>query len=112
MTRVVACVDYSAGKGEDLVAYRWEGEPMLRDDHFVAYPGEARLDEARRFVRGATWTFAVTMADNPHWYIVVPRHKDSAGRQALLELLEQYSTTRMWHGHAYRAFDVDGWRTG
>ena len=35
----IACVDYSAGKGGDLVAYRWSGETVLRDDHFVSYPG-------------------------------------------------------------------------
>lgn len=31
-----ACVDYSAGKGGPLVAYRWSGEPVLADDRFVA----------------------------------------------------------------------------
>jgi hypothetical protein len=69
-TPVSACVDHSAAKGGDLVAYRWEGETTLRDDHFVAHPGEALLDEARAFIRDATWTFAVTMSDNPHWYVI------------------------------------------
>ena len=32
----VACVDYSAGKGGPLVAYRWEGEPELRAGGFVS----------------------------------------------------------------------------
>jgi hypothetical protein len=32
----VACVDYSAGKTGDLVAYRWDGEPMLSNDKFVS----------------------------------------------------------------------------
>jgi hypothetical protein len=31
----VACVDYSAGAGEKLVAYRWEGEEVLRATHFL-----------------------------------------------------------------------------
>ncbi|MGO8738812.1 metallophosphoesterase [Rhodoblastus sp.] len=31
-----ACVDYSAGKGGPLVAYRWSGEAVLRDGNFVA----------------------------------------------------------------------------
>ncbi|MFX1761439.1 metallophosphoesterase [Paraburkholderia sp. A1RI-2L] len=31
----VACVDYSAGKGGPLVAYRWDGELTLNDQHFV-----------------------------------------------------------------------------
>jgi hypothetical protein len=36
MTPAVACVDYSAGDGGALVAYRWEGEPELREAHFVS----------------------------------------------------------------------------
>lgn len=32
----VACVDYSAGKGGPLVAYRWEGESTLEERSFVA----------------------------------------------------------------------------
>jgi hypothetical protein len=31
-----ACVDYSAGKGGSLVAYRWSGESVLSDANFVA----------------------------------------------------------------------------
>lgn len=30
-----ACVDYSAGKGGSLVAYRWDGESRLNDRNFV-----------------------------------------------------------------------------
>jgi len=36
MSRHVACVDYSAGKGGPLVAYRWEGEPELSAAGFVS----------------------------------------------------------------------------
>ena len=32
----VACVDYSAGKGGPLVAYRFDGEPVLSADKFIA----------------------------------------------------------------------------
>jgi len=31
----IACVDYSAGDGGALVAYRWGGEPELRATHFI-----------------------------------------------------------------------------
>ena len=31
----VACVGYSVGKGGLLVAYRWDGEDVLRQEHFV-----------------------------------------------------------------------------
>jgi hypothetical protein len=33
-----ACLDYSAGKGGALVAYRWDGESHLTDAHFVSVP--------------------------------------------------------------------------
>ena len=36
LTPWVACVDYSAGKGGPLVAYRWSGEAEFHPDHFVA----------------------------------------------------------------------------
>jgi len=34
----IACVDYSAGDGDALVAYRWEGESHLRGEQFVSVP--------------------------------------------------------------------------
>jgi hypothetical protein len=39
MGRKFACVDYSAGKGGPLVAYRWDGEEELRNDRFVSVGG-------------------------------------------------------------------------
>jgi hypothetical protein len=33
-----ACVDYSAGAGGPLIAYRWSGEATLSQVNFVAYP--------------------------------------------------------------------------
>ena len=35
----VACVDYSAGRGDPLVAYRWQGESELLHEHFVSAVG-------------------------------------------------------------------------
>ncbi|MDH6149327.1 MULTISPECIES: metallophosphoesterase [Paraburkholderia] len=35
LSPTVACVDYSAGKGGPLVAYRWSGETELSSGHFV-----------------------------------------------------------------------------
>jgi hypothetical protein len=34
-TSSVACVDYSAAKDGPLVAYRWDGEPVLDNDNFI-----------------------------------------------------------------------------
>jgi hypothetical protein len=36
----VACVDYSAGRGGPLVAYRWSGEEILDPRNFVAANAE------------------------------------------------------------------------
>ena len=32
----LACIDYSIAKGGQLVAYRWEGEPLLVNENFVS----------------------------------------------------------------------------
>lgn len=36
LSATVACLDYSAGKGGPLCAYRWQGETVLDEQHFVA----------------------------------------------------------------------------
>lgn len=36
LTSHIACVDYSAGKGGPLVAYRWDGETVLNPNNFVS----------------------------------------------------------------------------
>lgn len=36
LSPTAACLDYSAGKGGPLIAYRWEGEHHLDANHFVA----------------------------------------------------------------------------
>ena len=69
-------------------------------DHLVA--------EATEFMRDATWTYAKTMPDNPHWYVVETK-LDDPRVGALKELLRHHSHLRRWHGHAYRALDLDGW---
>ncbi len=37
ITPYVACLDYSVAGAGPLVAYRWQGEPELNDDHFVQF---------------------------------------------------------------------------
>jgi hypothetical protein len=36
----VACLDYSVGRGGDLVAYRWDGEATLETDKFWRVPAD------------------------------------------------------------------------
>ena len=39
LSPIAACVDYSAAKDGPLVAYRWDGEPVLDDRSFVGIGG-------------------------------------------------------------------------
>jgi hypothetical protein len=46
LTSRIACVDYSAGKGGPLVAYRWDGEKELDSSKFVTSPPSSSVAEA------------------------------------------------------------------
>ena len=59
-------------------------------------------------MRAATWTYAKTMPANPHWYVVRTRIDDER-TDALIALLDGFSTRRRWHSHPYRSVDLDGW---
>jgi hypothetical protein len=76
-----------------------DDEPAL-PEHLVA--------TAREYIVHATWVYARTMADNPHWYTVVTRATDHR-IDALLTLLLQHSHVRRWHGQPYRTITLDGW---
>ena len=54
MTPKLACLDYSAGRGGPLVAYRWnEGEKTLTADRFVSVnPADAPVPETEK-----SWNF-------------------------------------------------------
>jgi hypothetical protein len=84
----------------DLVAI-WQGADPLED------ASEVTVIEAKGFVNDATWTFAKTMASNPHWYVVQPRVKDPRLR-ALMELLDNHNRIRRWFGRAYRVVTLQG----
>jgi len=67
---------------------------------------------AREYIAQTTWTFAKTMADNPHWYTVRQRAQ-KAGLGVLHErlylLIKHYHYIRRWHGWQYRTIDLDGY---
>lgn len=80
----------------------WEGtEPIT-----LANP--ITLVQAKNFARETTWRFATSMADNPHWYIVVPDVRDER-LSALQRLLVHHSKVRRWHKLTYRTVTLDGW---
>jgi hypothetical protein len=63
---------------------------------------------ARGYVTDATWIYARTMPDNPHWYTVITRATDHR-IDALLTLLLRYAHVRRWHGQPFRTISLDGW---
>ena len=58
------------------------------------------IADARAYIAAATWTFARTMANNPHWYVVVTNEQDHR-IEAVLTLLHRYSVVRRWHRQPY-----------
>ncbi len=50
-TDMTASVDFSAGAGGELVAYRWSGEVTLSDKNYVAFPDDASEDRGNRSVK-------------------------------------------------------------
>ncbi len=78
----------------------------------AAWEADATLSRDPRDVGG--WLFAVTMADNPHWYAM--RHQAWAkgratgqGFDALYDLVRRFHYLRRWHRHPYRSVDLDGY---
>ena len=69
---------------------------------------EELVAAAREFIAGTTWTFAKTMAENPHWYCIVFKVTDDR-IDSLLTLLWRYCHVRRWHGKVYRTVSLDGW---
>jgi hypothetical protein len=67
------------------------------------------VTDARAFIREATWTFAKTMAANPHWYRIAHDHHGDDGFKALLRLVRYHGTNRKWFRNTYRAFSLDGY---
>src|SRR3954449_11079472 len=74
-------------------------------------PALALLPAVRGYVARKEWTFAKTMAENPHWYLVF-FHQEGADRDgylALRSLIEEHGWKRRWHGSTWRTYRLDGY---
>jgi hypothetical protein len=74
-------------------------------------PGRSGDDlraDARAYVAGTRWTYAKTMAENPHWYVVINKETDHR-IEALLTLLHRLGVVRRWHRLPYLTATLDGW---
>jgi hypothetical protein len=77
------------------------GERRVNEDQLRA--------EALAYVRATTWTYARTMADRPHWYVIVPKEQNHR-IEALLTLMHRHGTIRRWHRTPYVTVDLGGWQ--
>lgn len=68
-------------------------------------PPPALVAQARDYVARTEFTFAKTMPQNPHWYVV---RRGDPGHEALFVLIRDHHYLRRWHGRAYRSIDLDG----
>jgi len=63
------------------------------------------------WIADRTWTFAKTVPDQPHWYVVrarlEPEHQD--GYTALVEEIRTHGRKHRFLGRTYRYLLVDGW---
>jgi hypothetical protein len=73
-------------------------------------PPPELVERAHAFVARKEWIFAKTMADNPHFYVVLyhQRGADRDGYLALRELIMRWGWNRRWHGSTWRTYDLDG----
>src|SRR6476646_6023827 len=62
----------------------------------------------RSFIASATWVFAKTMPESPHWYTL--RRTNAAGdfERAVMDI-RRYGYSRRYKGNDYISFDFEGW---
>lgn len=65
-------------------------------------------DELRRFVAAATWTFARTMPEHPHWY-TLRRQNDERVFEAFVMHVREHGYRARFAGAEYTYLDLDGY---
>jgi hypothetical protein len=69
---------------------------------------EAQAQELRALIGSLDWTFARTMAEIPHEYIVRFTYPDAF--QTLSEAIRRHGVPGEFDGRRYRYLHLDGWR--
>lgn len=77
------------------------------------HPPPWLVRRARDYIAAAEWTFAKTMPDNPHWYVIRQRAWGTSrelgeGHEALFELIRWFYYLRWWRQRGFRSIDLDG----
>lgn len=83
---------------------------------FGSPPDPSLVAAARAYIAASRWTFAATMPDIPHWYVVRQRARAAGlgdGHEALYVLIVDYGFERWWRFRYWRSIELDGflyWR--
>jgi hypothetical protein len=63
-------------------------------------------EELTRYLESATYRFAKTMPQNPHWYTLRKEWPDEAVFEAVVEAIRHYGEKRAWQTRKFVYFDA------
>ena len=67
------------------------------------------IDRARAFIARYPWTFAKTMPQNPHEYVVRAKCRDDAAFDDMVLTIREHGKPVLWHGKRYTYLLVGGY---
>lgn len=65
------------------------------------------IDDVRLFIAGHRWTFARTIPEHPHWYVVRQRCTDEDAFVAMVEFIRAQGQPRTFGKRMFIYLDVD-----
>lgn len=69
------------------------------------------LKEIKELISSLTWTFAKTMPDIPHEYIVIGDYpKKSDEIKVFIKGIESYGYAKTFYGKEYKYLEIDGYK--
>jgi hypothetical protein len=73
-------------------------------------PSPPRDYDPRPYIEGNEWTFARTMPENPHEYVVLRKSSDPYEHLRFLAWIRASGNLEHYKGRDYEYVEVDGWR--
>ena len=73
----------------------------------MSMPSNEIPDELKDFINSSKWTFASTMADIPHWYIV-KKFYNKIMFEKLVVFIRNHGVVRRWFNRVGMYLDYDG----
>lgn len=73
-------------------------------------PSPPRDYDPRPYIAANEWTFARTMPENPHEYVVIRKSTDPVEHMRFLAWLRAFGDLEHFKGRDYEYIEIDGWR--